>query len=283
MRPARSTRSRCWRITTIYNLVALTDDRQAVIAGTRHAWLGRQIADVLPQFDLKQAAGAIRERRAGVTLDAKDNALLGYAGVQMRGQTDELRSSKTGSLVFSLRFGPLQGGSAGAGSSTVALLGRMGDDTRAGVVARVSLPADASHGATGSWPQNVLPLEISTARSELKGSDELGRLGRAFDAMAVHVAGTQTRLREELLNARGSRRRSRTVKRACSRSSTIQPPSYFAKDTEGRFLFANRQFRRIFHLRHAELIGKTDAEILPAEIAKSFRANDLPCCGEMPQ
>ena len=37
---------------------ALTDDRNDVIAATRRAWLGQQIADVLPQFDLDQAAGA---------------------------------------------------------------------------------------------------------------------------------------------------------------------------------------------------------------------------------
>ena len=33
-------------------LAALTDDRNAVITATRHAWLGRQIVDVLPEFDL---------------------------------------------------------------------------------------------------------------------------------------------------------------------------------------------------------------------------------------
>ena len=38
-------------------LAALTDDRNTVIAATRRAWLGRQIAEVLPQFDLDQAAG----------------------------------------------------------------------------------------------------------------------------------------------------------------------------------------------------------------------------------
>ena len=46
------------------------DDRrpQTVIAATRRAWLGRKIADVLPQFDLDQAAEAIRQRRAGLTV-----------------------------------------------------------------------------------------------------------------------------------------------------------------------------------------------------------------------
>src|SRR6185503_12839063 len=49
-------------------LAALTDDRNAVIAATRQGWLGRQISDVLPSFDLNQAAGAIRERRAEVAI-----------------------------------------------------------------------------------------------------------------------------------------------------------------------------------------------------------------------
>ena len=35
-------------------------------------------------------------------------------------------------------------------------------------------------------------------RSGLHGNDELGRLGRAFDAMALEVAQTQTRLRNDL-------------------------------------------------------------------------------------
>jgi PAS domain S-box-containing protein len=36
------------------------------------------------------------------------------------------------------------------------------------------------------------------ARSGLKGTDELGRLSRAFDAMALEVAETQTRLRQDI-------------------------------------------------------------------------------------
>src|SRR6185312_5961053 len=36
------------------------------------------------------------------------------------------------------------------------------------------------------------------ARSDLKGSDELARLSRAFDAMALKVAATQTRLRQDI-------------------------------------------------------------------------------------
>src|SRR4030095_6186072 len=37
-----------------------------------------------------------------------------------------------------------------------------------------------------------------TARSALGGEDELGRLSRAFDAMAMRVAETQTRLQQDI-------------------------------------------------------------------------------------
>ncbi|MET0918701.1 MAG: hypothetical protein ABWY07_09820, partial [Burkholderiales bacterium] len=77
-----------------YVLVALTDDRYAVIAATRRAWLGRQIVEVLPKFDPEEASLAIRERRARVATDSDDNALLGYAGILVGSQREELRPSR---------------------------------------------------------------------------------------------------------------------------------------------------------------------------------------------
>ena len=81
-------------------LAAMTDERQVVIAATRRAWLGQQIDDVLPQFDLEQASGAIRERRAGMATDSNGDALLGHAGILLGGERDELRPSRTGSLFL---------------------------------------------------------------------------------------------------------------------------------------------------------------------------------------
>ena len=97
-----------------------------VIAATRRAWLGQQIADVLPQFDLEQAAGAIRERRAGMTIDPNGDELLGYAGILMGGERDELRPSRTGSLFLAYDLKRLQGRSSRAGPAAVAVLGRAG-------------------------------------------------------------------------------------------------------------------------------------------------------------
>ena len=62
-------------------------------------WGGKS-RTVLPQFDLDQAAGAIRERRAGMTIDSNGNELLGYAGILMGSEREELRPSRTGTLFL---------------------------------------------------------------------------------------------------------------------------------------------------------------------------------------
>jgi PAS domain S-box-containing protein len=49
----------------------------------------------------------------------------------------------------------------------------------------------------------------------------------------------------------------------------------FLKDLQGRYLDANRQFERTFHLIRQDFIGKTDQDLFPTEQAAAFRANDL--------
>ena len=49
----------------------------------------------------------------------------------------------------------------------------------------------------------------------------------------------------------------------------------YVKDTDGRFLFINRRFEQLFHLTTEQIIGHTNHEIFPREIADAFRANDL--------
>jgi PAS domain S-box-containing protein len=168
-------------------LAALTDDRNEVIEATRRAWLGRQITDVLPQFHLDQAAGAIRERRAGMTIDSNGSELLGYTGILMASEREELRPSRTGSLFLAYD------------------LQRRKAEARAQVL-RQSLywPGWVTALALAMWlvfhflltrrtarlvhAAEQLAAGNLAARSGLRGGDELGRLSRAFDAMALAIS-----------------------------------------------------------------------------------------------
>ena len=58
-------------------LAALTDERDVVIASTRRAWLGRRDRGRAAAVRLDAPPATIRERRAGMTVDANGDELLG--------------------------------------------------------------------------------------------------------------------------------------------------------------------------------------------------------------
>jgi two-component system NtrC family sensor kinase len=180
-----------------YTLVALTDDQHNVIAATRRAWLGRAAVEVLPEFYSQQTAQGAARRGAQVVSEAKMNGLLGYANIPLGGSSRELRSSGIGRLF--LEYDLARAKSAVRAQIVAQSLYWTGWVTvLAGALWVVfyflltrrtnRLVAAAEQLAAGNL----------SARSGLRGRDELGRLSRAFDAMADNVAHTQTRLREDI-------------------------------------------------------------------------------------
>jgi PAS domain S-box-containing protein len=253
---------------------ALTDERNEIVTTTRHAWLGRQIADVLPQFDLQQASESIRERRAGMTVDSNGDALLGHAGILLGGERDALRPSRTGSvfLIYDLkrykaeaRAQVLQQSLYWAGWVTALALTMW-------LVFHFLLTRRTARlvGAAERLAAGDL-----AARSGLKGQDELGRLSRAFDAMAMKVADTQTRLRQDIAERARVQRALELSEARLQQILNNATAVVSVKDTQGRFLFVNRQWERVFHARQADVIGRTDRESLPEALAEEIRANDV--------
>jgi PAS domain S-box-containing protein len=48
----------------------------------------------------------------------------------------------------------------------------------------------------------------------------------------------------------------------------------YAKDRRGRYLLINRQYETLFHITRQQVVGKTDYDLFPAEMAAAFDAND---------
>ena len=178
-------------------LAAMTDDKDIVIAATKRTWIDQPVANALPQFDLDAAASDIRERRAGMQIDSTGDALLGHAGILMGKDREELKPSRTGSvfLAYDLkrykteaREQVVQQSLYWAGWVT-ALAFAMWLVFHFLLTRRTArLVGAAEQLASGNL----------AARSGLKGDDELGRLSRAFDSMALEVAETQTHLRKDI-------------------------------------------------------------------------------------
>jgi PAS domain S-box-containing protein len=49
----------------------------------------------------------------------------------------------------------------------------------------------------------------------------------------------------------------------------------FLKDLQGRYQTVNAEFERIMQMKAADILGRTDEELFPAEVARAFRETDL--------
>jgi PAS domain S-box-containing protein len=52
------------------------------------------------------------------------------------------------------------------------------------------------------------------------------------------------------------------------------PAVVYLKDAQGRYVMVNKRYEELFHLKRAEVWGKTDYDIFPQHIADAFQAND---------
>ncbi len=251
------------------SFAALTDDRGEVIASTRRAWLGRPIGDALPDVDLDE----IREFRPGMGIDETEAGLLGYARILMGSARAELKPSRNGAvfLAYDLRLKKAEAREQVLRQSL----------TWAGWVTALALvmwlvlhflltrrTARLVHAAEEIATGNL------EARSGLGGPDELGRLGRAFDAMALRVADTNRRLRRDLATRVRIQRDLENSEARLQQILDNATAVVSVKDKEGRFLFVNREWERVFRLAQADVVGKTEQECLPPEVADAHRAND---------
>jgi PAS domain S-box-containing protein len=257
-----------------YVFAALTDYQHQVIAATRRAWLGRHIADVLPQFDRDEGFRAVRGRPVRIDMGEDQSALLAYTEILMGSERDELRPSRSGGLFLAYD------------------LGRSKSEARAQVLRQSFYWAGwVTALALAMWLVFHFLLTRRTARlvhaaeqlaggnlaarSNLGGRDELGRLSRAFDAMALEVAETQIRLHRDIAERARVQQALEDSEARLHQILDNTTAVIFVKDKAGRFLFVNRQFTQLFRIPQAEAVGKTDREILPDRIAERFRANDL--------
>ncbi len=94
------------------------------------------------------------------------------------------------------------------------------------------------------------------------GTDEL----EIAVAIAAHVALATERKRAEL-GRTGSEQRMQAI-------LDNSPAVVFLKDLQGRYLLVNRRYEELFHVTRTGMLGRTDFDIFPAEMAERFRAND---------
>jgi len=91
-------------------------------------------------------------------------------------------------------------------------------------------------------------------RTHFNRQDELGKLGADFNIMLDTISKSKRDLQAIVDNS---------------------PAVIYAKDIDGRYIFVNKEWHKLFDLAYADVIGKTDHELFDKKFADQFRKNDL--------
>jgi PAS domain S-box-containing protein len=86
------------------------------------------------------------------------------------------------------------------------------------------------------------------------------------NAIAAHVALATEHKRAEIARAHSEQR----LQAILDNSATV----IVLKDLQGRYLLVNRRYEELFHLTHTDVLGRTDYDLFPVEVADQFQAND---------
>jgi PAS domain S-box-containing protein len=84
--------------------------------------------------------------------------------------------------------------------------------------------------------------------------------------IAAHVALATQNKRAELARAHSEQR----LQAILDNSATV----IFLKDLAGRYLLVNRRYEEVFRIAQTDVLGRTDYDLFPAEVADQFQAND---------
>lgn len=112
------------------------------------------------------------------------------------------------------------------------------------------------------WPDGSIHWFIVKGQSFFQGE---GAARHAVRFIGTVLDITDRKRSEMALRASESRLQAIT---------TNTPAVIYLKDWQGRYLMINRRFEEIFSTTQQQVVGKTDAEVFPGDVASMLEAND---------
>ncbi|UCD87459.1 MAG: PAS domain-containing protein, partial [Desulfobacterales bacterium] len=98
---------------------------------------------------------------------------------------------------------------------------------------------------------------------------------RFMDHVAARLFWDIFQIEEERIGER--RRAEAAIRETSARLNTLIqaiPDVVYFKDTQGRNLVVNRAFQKLVGLKQSEIVGRTDTELFPADLADACRSGD---------
>lgn len=104
--------------------------------------------------------------------------------------------------------------------------------------------------------------------------DEIGHLARSFTLMDQAIRDKIFLLNKEISERKVAEEERRISEERLKAILDNTTSVVYLKDLQGRYILTNKVYEKIFHISQEEILGKTDTDIFPMEIAKTLQAND---------
>jgi len=121
---------------------------------------------------------------------------------------------------------------------------------------------------------------IDVLLSGIADRDASGRIQRSL-AVSIDVterkrAEEALRIAKEELSLYTKELEKQVAKRTSEITSILKytPAVVYMKDTGGKYLLVNSRYEELFHVKNEDVRGKSDGDLLPADVAEQFRVHD---------
>ena len=91
------------------------------------------------------------------------------------------------------------------------------------------------------------------------------------DGRVIRMAGSMQSIMDRKRTEEAIHRSKQLLEEVANNTTAV----IYVKDLEGRFLFVNRRFEELFKLNTGQILGRTNHEVFPRDIADAFHANDM--------
>lgn len=127
-----------------------------------------------------------------------------------------------------------------------------------------------------------------SVKAEIKTSDELEDLASSFNSMTTRLQqshqileqqvkqrtkdleATKLSLEQEIKKNMKQLKDQDFIKNILDNSPSV----IYAKDTQGKYITVNKRYEQLFKITNEKIVGKTDYNIFPKEMADAFKEND---------